>query len=119
MTVGEVGAAVRRREDRRLLLGGGRYVSDLRRPGMLHLALARSPHAHADIRAVDVSQASAAPGVVAVFTGRDWDEAGFGGLPVRRSINYPGGSPMTRPPRPALAGTRVRHVGECVGLAAS
>ena len=52
-----IGVGVQRREDRRLLTGGGRYVSDLTRPGMLHLAATRSPHAHAGIAALDVTAA--------------------------------------------------------------
>jgi aerobic carbon-monoxide dehydrogenase large subunit len=65
------GAAVARREDARLLTGRGRYVDDVEVRGMAHLALLRSPHAHARIRRVDVEAARRLPGVLAVFTGAD------------------------------------------------
>src|SRR4051794_21431162 len=66
---GTVGTSVRRKEDRRLLTGAGRYVADLALPGMLHAAFVRCPHAHARIRALDAAPARALPGVVAVVDG--------------------------------------------------
>jgi CO/xanthine dehydrogenase Mo-binding subunit len=66
-----IGAPLRRVEDRRFLLGRGRFVADIDLPGALHCALVRSPHAHARIRAIDVSAAIASPGVTAVLTGAD------------------------------------------------
>jgi aerobic carbon-monoxide dehydrogenase large subunit len=65
------GSAIRRREDPRLLTGGAEYTADIVLPGMAHAAILRSPHGHARIRAIDVSRARSAPGVVAVFTGSD------------------------------------------------
>src|SRR6266704_1549282 len=62
---------VRRREDPRLITGTGEFIDDLRVPGCLHAAMLRSPHAHARIRAIDVSAAKKAPGVVGVFTAAD------------------------------------------------
>ena len=67
-----IGQSVSRFEDPRLLKGGGRYVGDMMLPGMAFGHVLRSPHAHARIRAVDVSRAKAAPGVLAVLTGADW-----------------------------------------------
>src|SRR5436190_5555460 len=67
----EHAGVVRRREDPRLITGAGQFVDDLRVPGCLHAAMLRSPHAHARIRAIDVSAAQKAPGVVGVFTGAD------------------------------------------------
>ena len=61
------GAEVRRREDPRYLTGQGRYLDDLRLPGLLHVAFLRSPHAHARIVAVDTAPARSVPGVVAAF----------------------------------------------------
>src|SRR5919202_739214 len=58
------GASVPRREDPRLLLGAGRYVDDVVRPGLVHVAFLRSPHAHARIVALDTAQARAVAGVV-------------------------------------------------------
>ena len=63
-----LGAPVRRREDRPLLIGAGRYVDDIRLPGMLHLALLRSPPAHARIRTVDAARVLLLSGVTAVIT---------------------------------------------------
>ena len=64
-----IGAAMLRREDRRLLLGQGQYVGDLELPRMVHAAFVRSPVAHARIRSVDLSRAVAAPGVVYALSG--------------------------------------------------
>ena len=63
--------SVRRFEDPRLLTGQGSYVDDIKLPGLLHAAVLRSPHAHANIRSIDGSTASRLPGVVAVFTAAD------------------------------------------------
>src|SRR5262249_51466368 len=66
---GGIGESIKRKEDARFLRGRGSYVDDVELPGMLHMAILRSPHAHARIVSVDASAASAAPGVVAVVTG--------------------------------------------------
>jgi carbon-monoxide dehydrogenase large subunit len=76
-----IGAPLRRVEDRRLLLGRGRFVADIDIPGALACVLVRSPHAHARIRAIDATAARAAPGVVAVFTGAEM--AADGMMPMR------------------------------------
>src|SRR3954447_7514939 len=65
------GRALRRREDPDLLRGVGRYVGDVEPTGTLHVAILRSPHAHARIRGVDVAAARALPGVAAVVTAAD------------------------------------------------
>jgi aerobic carbon-monoxide dehydrogenase large subunit len=65
------GASIKRSEDPRILTGAGRYVDDIKLPGMLHAAFVRSPLAHARVLSVDVSAARALPGVVAVFTGAE------------------------------------------------
>lgn len=64
-----IGRRRRAVEHRRFVLGQGRYAADLRLPGMLHVALVASPHAHARIVAIDVAAAAALPGVEAVLTG--------------------------------------------------
>ncbi len=66
-----VGRALPRTEDRRFLLGQGRYLDDITIPGALEVCFVRSPHAHAEIRAIDTAAARALPGVVAVITGAD------------------------------------------------
>ena len=66
-----VGRSIKRREDPKLITGKGNYLDDIKLPGMLHVALVRSPYAHANIVSIDASKALAMPGVVAVFTGAD------------------------------------------------
>ena len=66
-----VGRSIKRREDPKLITGQGNYLDDIKLPGMLHIALVRSPYAHANIVSIDASKALAMPGVVAVFTGAD------------------------------------------------
>ena len=70
----EIGQARKRKEDRRLITGRTRWTDNISLPGMLHLAMVRSPFAHARITAIDTSAANAAPGVVAVFTGKDLED---------------------------------------------
>ncbi|MBX3071579.1 MAG: xanthine dehydrogenase family protein molybdopterin-binding subunit [Thermomicrobiales bacterium] len=66
-----VGASVKRKEDPRLITGSSTYVDDLKIPGLAHVAIVRSPYAHADITGIDKSAALAQPGVLAVYTGED------------------------------------------------
>ncbi|MET0740417.1 MAG: aerobic carbon-monoxide dehydrogenase large subunit, partial [Candidatus Nanopelagicales bacterium] len=68
-TVTGIGHSIKRKEDDRFIRGKGTYIDDVVLPGMLHLALLRSPVAHARIRSIDTSAAAALPGVVAVITG--------------------------------------------------
>jgi carbon-monoxide dehydrogenase large subunit len=74
------GAKVRRREDGRLLTGRGRYVADIALPGMLHVAVHRSPHAHARLVKIDAEAARRSPGVVHVL--EPSDVAALGRLPL-------------------------------------
>jgi carbon-monoxide dehydrogenase large subunit len=69
--VGGIGHSIKRREDDRFIRGAGTYVDDISLPGMLHMAILRSPVAHARIVSIDSSAATALPGVVAVITGND------------------------------------------------
>ena len=112
-----LGQPVSRFEDMRLLRGGGRYVDDMVLPRMAWGYVLRSPHAHARIRAIDTARAKAAPGVLAVLTGADWRASGFGDLPVPRGPKRRDGSPLFRPPFPALVSDRVRWVGDYVAFA--
>jgi carbon-monoxide dehydrogenase large subunit len=105
-----VGQPLRRREDLKLLTGKGRYVDDIKLPGLLHMAVLRSPHAHADIKHIDVTKAASAPGIRRVLTGKDL--AGKIG-PIVPNWIIPGSKV---PIRPVLAIDRVRFVGECVAL---
>lgn len=104
------GAPVPRREDRRLITGGGRYVSDVARPGMQHAVFVRSIHAHARLRAIDAAAARAAPGVVAVVTGEDAVLAHHR-IRARSAL-----STYVETEQPVLAWPRVRHVGEAFAV---
>ncbi|MBI4637066.1 MAG: xanthine dehydrogenase family protein molybdopterin-binding subunit [Candidatus Rokubacteria bacterium] len=102
-----IGRPLRRVEDPRLLRGAGRFTDDLRLPGMLHVHLVRSPHAHARIVRLDAARARRAPGVVEVVTGDDVRDLGhLGANPI-----FPA---MKVAPHPVLARGVVRAVGEAV-----
>ena len=88
-----LGQAVPRFEDPRLLRGGGRYVDDMVLPRMAFGHVLRSPHAHARIRSIDTTAAKAAPGVLAVLTGADWEASGWGDLPSASGNKRRDGSP--------------------------
>jgi len=104
-----LGARVKRREDPRLITGTATYVDDLQLPGLLHIVLVRSPHAHAKIAAIEIERARAAPGVVAVWTGGDI-RARCGPLPVGSRLKD-----MKVPKRyPLVIDGVVRHVGDPV-----
>ena len=72
MTTKAFGASIKRKEDPRLITGEAKYLDDLQMPGLLHAAILRSTYAHAKIKSIDTSKAAAAPGVVGVFTGKDF-----------------------------------------------
>ncbi len=67
--VGGMGHSIKRKEDARFIRGQGKYVDDIQLPGMLYLDIVRSPYAHAKIKKIDASKATAIPGVLAVVTG--------------------------------------------------
>ena len=81
-----IGAKIHRREDPRLVSGHGRYVDDMTRPGMVHMAVVRSPMAHAKIKSIDLAAAKKAPGVAAVLTFADFKDQIAGGIPVTASF---------------------------------
>jgi aerobic carbon-monoxide dehydrogenase large subunit len=107
------GASVKRSEDPRILAGRGRYVDDLKLPGMLHAAFVRSPLAHARVLAVDASAARALPGVVAVLTGADLDAVTIPGQdPLFAMMAGPG----PKPEYTLLATGKVRFAGDPVAV---
>src|SRR5918993_1499212 len=77
-----IGQPLKRREDRPLVMGAGRYVDDLRPAGLCHVVFVRSPHAHARLSGAKLDAAREAPGVVAVVSGAD--VAALGSRPVTR-----------------------------------
>jgi len=103
-----IGSPVKRREDERLLTGRGRFVADLVRPSMLHVAFLRSPHAHARIRAIETGAARSSTGVVAVLTADDMREDA---RPIRALSRMRG---YTVTEMPALASGTARYAGEAV-----
>ena len=80
-----MGHAVKRKEDARFIRGQGKYIDDLKLPGMLYLDIARSPYAHAKIKAIHTEKALAVPGVLAVITGKDLDKYGLAWMPTLMS----------------------------------
>ena len=108
---GWVGRAVPRSEDLRFVTGRGRYVDDLKFPGMLHAVVVRSAHAHAVLRGIDTAAARAVPGVFAVFTFADI-AAHAAPIPIRTGPLEGTERYLQRP----LASDRVRYVGEPVAL---
>jgi aerobic carbon-monoxide dehydrogenase large subunit len=103
-----VGAAVRRKEDRRMLLGRGRFTADLGRLGLLHAAFVRSPHPHARVGAIQTGAALKADGVVDVVTAASLGHPGLLAM-LEREEFVP-----TR--MPILADETVRFVGEPVAM---
>jgi aerobic carbon-monoxide dehydrogenase large subunit len=116
MATDGIGAAVRRKEDRRFITGAGNYTDDIVRPGQTHAVFVRSPHAHARIKAVKTDAARKAPGVVAVLTGADLAADKVGNLPAGWLIHSKDGTPMAEPAHPALVQDKVRHVGDQVAV---
>ena len=106
-----IGASPKRKEDRRLLTGAGRYVDDLSRPGLLHMAVVRSRHAHARIIKIGVEAARALPGVAAVWAAPDLPEIKRS-MPAHYGTQYKGRAFAV----PVLAHERVRYVGEAVAV---
>lgn len=103
-----IGSSVKRKEDPRLLRGRGRYLDDVALPGALHLAFVRSPHAHAVVTDVTATRARSLPGVVAVMTAGD--------LALPPILAEFRGEGYRNVGWPALAGERVRFVGEAVAV---
>jgi carbon-monoxide dehydrogenase large subunit len=105
-----------RREDFRLVTGQGKYTADWTLPGQVYGHFLRSDHAHAEIAAMNIAEALASPGVLAVLTGQDTAREGFkSGPPL---VRYPGrgGMALKIPQRDVLAVGRVRYVGQEVAL---
>jgi carbon-monoxide dehydrogenase large subunit len=109
-----VGQPVPRTEDPRLVRGQGRYSDDVCLPGQAYAVIVRSSHAHGVLKRIDAAAALAMPGVLAVYTGAGLQAAGYGSLKCVPPLKNRDGSPMKKPPRPALAVDKVRFVGDPV-----
>jgi len=107
----EVGAARRRKEDQRLITGRTRWTDNIQLPGMLHIALVRSPFAHARINGIDTAAAKASPNVVTVFTGAEVaDEQGT--MITAWAIT----TEQKTPDHPPIAVDRATFAGEVVAV---
>ena len=107
---------VLRREDARLLTGGGQFVDDLRRPALARGFMLRSPHGHARIAAIEVTAARQAPGVLAIYTGADLRADGIGPIPAMVKPTIRPGSRYVEHGQPILVDDTVRFVGDCVAF---
>jgi aerobic carbon-monoxide dehydrogenase large subunit len=103
-------------EDDYLLRGTGRYMADAPLPGQAYACFVRSPHACADVKSIDAEAALAVKGVIAVITAADIKAENVGNLSQHPPVAGRGGTKLVMPVRPALAGERVRHIGEAVAM---
>jgi carbon-monoxide dehydrogenase large subunit len=104
-----LGASIKRREDPRFITGKGNYTDDLKLAGLTHAFFVRSPHANAKIRKIDIAKASKAPGVVAIFTGKDM--TGVNSLPCGWLLPE-----LKIPAHMPLASDAARYVGDPVAI---
>ncbi len=107
----ELGRARLRKEDARLVTGQTNWTDNIVLPGMLHMAFARSPMAHARITSVDLSAARDLPGVIAAFSGAD-----FAGEQGSLPCAWPVTEDIVIPAHPPMATDEVRYVGEAVAV---
>src|SRR5215831_6536425 len=119
-----IGQPVRRREDLRLVRGGGRFTADENLPGQVYAVMVRSPHAHARIRGIGKDKALAVPGVLAVLTGADCLADGLKPIPHKPWSPHPaetplrnsGGAPPLEAPHHPLPADKARFAGEAVAM---
>ncbi len=108
----QLGRSRLRKEDARLVTGQTNWTDNIQLPGMLHIAVLRSPMAHARITSIDVAAALEQPGVIAAFTGADLQDAWAGGLPCA----WPVTEDMVAPVHLPIASEEVRYVGDAVAV---
>jgi aerobic carbon-monoxide dehydrogenase large subunit len=119
-----IGQPVRRREDLRLIRGGGRYTADENLPGQVYAVMVRSPHAHAHLRGIGKDKALATPGVLAVLAGADCLADGLKPIPHKPWSPHPaeakpriaGGAPPFEAPHHILPADKARFAGEAVAM---
>jgi aerobic carbon-monoxide dehydrogenase large subunit len=111
-----IGQAVRRVEDRRFLLGQGRYVDDISLPGQCYGVTVLSPHAHARIKRIDIDKAKTAPGVLCVLTGADAAAQKLGSFTAHLMPEDFGAPKGHRTFQPVLNAEKVRFVGDRVAF---
>ncbi len=115
-----IGQPAPRLEDSRLLRGRGNYTDDHIRENMVRACFLRSPYAHAQIISIDTAGAIDLPGVIAIYSGEDFEAAGLGNLPCLASgsevLFRQNGLPIFTPPRKVIARETVRHLGEIIAI---
>ena len=109
-----IGQPVRRTEDPTLVRGEGRYTDDIKLDREAYAVIVRSRVAHGIIKGIDTAAARKMPGVLGVYTGADL--ANYGTLKCVVPFNNRDGTPMRKPPRPALPTDKVRFVGDPVAF---
>ena len=113
-TNGMIGKSVKRVEDKRFITGKGNFTDDIILPLQTYAAFVRSNYAHAKILAVDINEAKAMPGVIAIFTGAD--VADVNGVPCGWQVNFKNGDVMKEPKHPLLVADKARHVGDAIAI---
>lgn len=109
-----IGQSVKRVEDKRFITGQGRYTDDIVLPRMVHAYILRSPYAHARIKSIDTSEALSMKGVVAIYTGKDFEN--INGVPCGWQVNFKDGTTMREPKHPLLVLDKVKHAGDGVAM---
>lgn len=112
----KIGQSIARREDRRFLIGKGRYADDTAPADALAVLFVRSPHAHARIAGIDKDAALASPGVVAVYSAEDTAADKLGHLPAISEIKDEAGNRHREPAHLPMPVGKVRHVGDIVAM---
>ena len=111
---GGIGASTKRREDVRFLTGKGKYTDDINMAGQAYAHFIRSDIAHGTINSIDTSAAEGMPGVVQIFTAKDFEAVG--GVPCGWQVTDRHGEVMQEPKHPVLAEGKVRHVGDPIAV---
>ena len=121
---GAIGRPLPRKEDLRLLTGGGRFSDDFNMTGQVYAAMARSPYPHARILRIDSARSRAMAGVVGVYSGADCAADGLGAIPHNplpstrddMKLTGPGGGRIFEGPHWLLPTDKARHAGEAVAM---
>ncbi|SVA85061.1 uncharacterized protein METZ01_LOCUS137915, partial [marine metagenome] len=111
-----IGQSVLRKEDQRFITGTGNYTDDINVRGQAYGYFVRSPFAHAQIKGIDIADAVAMDGVIAVLTGAELAADGLGALPCGWMIHSKDGSEMKSPAHPVMAANTANYAGEPLAL---
>jgi len=111
-----IGQSIKRVEDKRFITGKGQFTDDIILPNMAYAYIVRSHHAHAKVIGIETSAAKSAPGVLAVYTGKDIAQSGVNGVPCGWQVDFKNGDTMKEPPHPILIADKVRFVGDAVAV---